>query len=64
MKLPHWAVDAGFAWPPHRPMLIAQLSGHDYNRFQQQQEYIRQQARATAEEAGRRQVLTAAAGAS
>jgi hypothetical protein len=64
MKLPHWAVDAGFAWPPHRPMLLAQLCEREYNQFQQQQEYIRQQARATAEEAGRRQVLTAAAGAS
>jgi hypothetical protein len=64
LKLPHWAVDAGFAWPPHRPMLLGQLSEHDYNRFQQQQEYIRQQARATAEEAERRQVLAAAAGAS
>jgi hypothetical protein len=64
LKLPHWGVDAGFAWPPHRPVLLAPLSAHDYNRLQQQQEYIRQQARATAEEAGRRQVLTAAAGAS
>jgi hypothetical protein len=64
LKLPHWAVDAGFAWPPHRPMLLAQLSEHDYNRLQQQQERIRQQARATAEEAERRQVLTAPAGAS
>jgi hypothetical protein len=64
LKLPHWAVDAGFAWPPHRPMLLAPLSARDYDRLQQRQEFIRQQARATAEEAGRRQVLTAPAGAS
>jgi hypothetical protein len=62
LKLPHWTVDAGFAWPPHRPMLLAHLSEHDYNRFQQQQERIRQQARAMAAEAERRQVLTAVSG--
>jgi hypothetical protein len=64
LKLPHWAADGGFARPPHRPLVLAQLSKRDYDQFQQQQEFIRQQARATAEEAGRRQVLTAAAGAS
>ena len=64
LKLPHWAVDAGFAWPPHRPLALAQLSQREYDQFQQQQECVRQQARATAVEAGHRQALTAAAGAS
>jgi hypothetical protein len=61
LRLPHWAPDAGFAWPPHRPPFLGQLSEREYNLIQQQAERVRQQARATAEEAERQQTAAARA---
>ena len=54
MKLPRWAVDGGFAWPPHRPtMVLAQLSQRELGQFNQQQEALRKEARDIAEQAER-----------